>query len=259
MYVGASTANFYPMLTEESLDLLIKEGFENLEVFINTQSEASPEFAAELRKRADRAGARVRSLHSYLSGTEPYLLFSAYHRRFQDGLQLYREIFQAAKVMGAAFVILHGDRREGVLSVEESIARFETVYDLGQEYGVTLLQENVVHFRASDQEYIRAMKRQLGSKAHFVLDLKQSLRSGDSPMEMLRCMGRSVAHIHISDHDDSRDCLVPGQGKTDFRELIQELNRLEYDGGLILELYRNNFQTAQELSDGKQFLLRLFN
>lgn len=57
MYVGASTANFYPMLTEESLDLLIKEGFENLEVFINTQSEASPEFAAELRKRADRAGA----------------------------------------------------------------------------------------------------------------------------------------------------------------------------------------------------------
>ena len=51
--------------------------------------------------------------------------------------------------MGAAFVILHGDRREGVLSVEESIARFETVYDLGQEYGVT--------FSAKKMWYISAL------------------------------------------------------------------------------------------------------
>ncbi|MBS1484197.1 MAG: hypothetical protein HP059_13635, partial [Clostridium sp.] len=78
----AVTAARYLAKQDKGLLPLIKEGFENLEVFINTQSEASPEFAAELRKRADRAGARIRSLHSYLSGTEPYLLFSAYHRRF---------------------------------------------------------------------------------------------------------------------------------------------------------------------------------
>ena len=78
------------------------------------------------------------------------------------------------------------------------------------------------------------MKRQLGSKSTFCAGFETEPAQRDDPMEMLRCMGRSVAHIHISDHDDSRDCLVPGQGKTDFRELIQELNRLEYDGGLIL-------------------------
>lgn len=110
MYVGASTANFYPMITEDSLDLLLKLGFRDIEVFINTQSEAKPDFIARLRERADNGGARIRSLHPYLSGTEPYLIFSAYERRFQDGLRLYDEIFRAAMQLGASYVIMHGDR-----------------------------------------------------------------------------------------------------------------------------------------------------
>lgn len=147
--------------------------------------------------------------------------------------------------------------QEGVLSYVESISRYERIYDLGQEYGVTLLQENVVHFRSSQIPYILAMKEQLGTKARFVLDLKQCIRSGYDPLELLKHMGTSVAHIHISDHDAVQSCLMPGKGDTDYDSLFHYLKRLHYVGGLMLELYRGNFQMEHDLIDGKQFLLRL--
>lgn len=38
--IGASTANLYPMETERALDRLLQLGFRELEVFLNTESEA---------------------------------------------------------------------------------------------------------------------------------------------------------------------------------------------------------------------------
>ena len=259
MYVGASTANFYPMLTEESLELLIRLGFQDIEVFVNAESEIENGYLDELRRRADDAQVRIRSLHPYISAVEPYLLFSAYQRRFEDGCGIYHRLFAAAERLGAKIVVMHGDRVEGVLPQEESIGRYERLYDIGQEYGVTLAQENVLRYRSSGLEYLAAMRRQLGNKAHFVFDLKQSLRCGHRPEQVLDVMGDAVCHVHISDHKDEELCLVPGQGVTDYERLFSQLKALQYQGGLMLELYRNNFSTEKELTDGKHFLQHLLN
>ena len=40
--IGASTANLYPEVTEESLQQLLKAGFRRIEVFLNTESEIDP-------------------------------------------------------------------------------------------------------------------------------------------------------------------------------------------------------------------------
>lgn len=106
-----------------------------------------------------------------------------------------------------------GDKAEGVLPVEESIARFEGVSDLGRTYGVTLAQENVVRFRASDNAYIAAMRRQLGPKAAFVFDLKQCRRCGHRPEDVVAAMGSALVHVHISDNDARRDCLPPAKAR----------------------------------------------
>ena len=71
---------------------------------------------------------------------------------------MYKPLFEAAARLQAPYVVMHGDRLGGVLPVEESIGRFEQVYDLGQTFGVRLLQENVVRFRSSDNDYLRAMR-----------------------------------------------------------------------------------------------------
>lgn len=144
MHIGASTANLYPMNTEDALDALLRLGFRELEVFVNTESEIAPSFLRQLKESIQAAGARVVSLHPYISGSEPYILYSAYERRYRDGLDIYARLFEAASYLGAGLVVMHGDKAEGVLPVEESIARFEGVSDLGRTYGVTLAQENVV-------------------------------------------------------------------------------------------------------------------
>ena len=254
MVIGASTSNLYPMLTEDSLDMLLKLGFRELEVFINTESEAALPFARMIRQHADRFGARIRSLHPYISGTEPYLLFSTYDRRYQDGLNIYSHIFEAAAEMGAEIVVMHGDRAGGVLSVEDSISRFESLYNLGQTFGMVLAQENVVRFRSSDNDYLRAMRQQLGKNAHFVLDVKQCKRCGHSLDSVIEAMGTSIAHVHISDHDTEHDCLLPGTGKIDYPHMFQQLHQVNFQGAMMLELYRSNFASPEDLVVGWEYL-----
>ena len=254
MQIGASTANYYPALIEDALETLLRQGFRDLEVFINTESEITDSFIDRMALSVQQAGARVVSLHSYTSGNEPYLLFSAYERRFQDGCRVFEKIFRAASRLGATYVVLHGDRAGGVLSMKESVARFEYLYDMGREQGVTLAQENVVRFRASELEYLRYMRQTLGDKAHFVLDIKQCRRCGLTWREVLQVMGDRVAHVHVSDWDDTRDCLPPGTGKEDFAALFRMLQKIGFDGTAMLELYRSDFKSEKDLNDSAEFL-----
>lgn len=242
MLWGASTSNLYPELTENSLQILLDLGFRQIEIFFNTESEIAPTYLRGLRDRLQAVGAKITSVHPYLSGTEPYLLFSQYERRFRDGLGLYERIFEAAAGLQAPYVIMHGDRREGVLPADESIARFESVYDLGRRYGVTLLQENVVRFRSSDNDYLRQMRRQLGEKAGFVFDFKQCRRCGYTAEEVLDAMGDRVRHIHLSDATAGKDCLPPGEGTAGLVQVLRGLRKNGFSGAVILELYRSNFE-----------------
>ena len=67
-------------------------------------------------------------------------------------------------------------------------------------------------------------------------------------------MGSGLIHVHISDHDADRDCLMPGRGTVDYPRLLTLLQRVGYTGPLILELYRKNFGEEQELVQGRRFL-----
>lgn len=256
MQIGISSANLYPLTLEDTLPQLKNLGAEVTEVFLNTESEVEPAFLQLLKSRADEARLAIRSLHSYTSCFEPYLLFSAYERRFEDGLRVFARIFAAAATVGADYVILHGDRDPGVLCARDSIRRFERLYDLGRTYGVTLLQENVVRFRASSIAHIRTMREQLGDKAQFTLDFKQCRRTGIAIPDMIEAMRGAIRHVHISDATPEMDCLIPGGGNEDFPALLKQLRESGFDGALIIELYRHNFGEIRQLAGGVDTLRR---
>ncbi len=257
MQIGISTANLYPMAIEDALSSLGGMGAQTAEVFVNTVSELSPSFTAMMTSRAEDIGVSIRSLHSYTSCFEPYMLFSQYERRFEDGLTVFSPIFEAAANMGASYVILHGDRDPGILSVEESVARFERLYDLGQTFGVTLLQENVVRFRACRPEFVSDMRRLLGEKAQFTFDFKQCRRTGVPFKEMIDAMSGAIRHVHISDSDFTHDCLMPGAGNEDLASTLRALKASGFDGAVIIELYRHNFDKIDELSQGVSHLRQI--
>ncbi len=254
MEIGASTSNFYPEPLEDALDTVLAAGFQSVEIFFNAPSEVTPAFVGELKARCDAAGAVVSAVHPYSSFMEPFFLFSPYQRRVEDGFAMYEPMFEAAARLGAPLLVLHGAKQLGQLNTAQLIERYAQLYERGAAFGVQVVQENVVRFASEEIAYLQAMVAALGDKAKFVFDLKQTGRCGLDPLSVIEAMRGHIAHVHISDRDGERDCLPPGQGEIDYPPLLKALQAAGYDGVLMLELYRANFGSVDDLIRARAFL-----
>lgn len=119
------------------------------------------------------------------------------------------------------------------------------------------MHENVNKFRASSPDFIKTMRKIIPDSAKFTLDLKQAVRSGYSPFEILDSMGNSLKHIHINDHTNGKDCLLPFYGDFNYKEFFSECRKISYDGDVIIEIYKNNFDDVTELMRSAEKLSKL--
>ena len=72
---------------------------------------------------------------------------------------------------------------------------------------------------------------------------------------MVRAMGSRICHVHISDHNDTQDCLPIGKGNYDLTGFLRNLREsFGFDGAVIQELYRNNYGDIGELLEGYRAL-----
>lgn len=247
MKLGISTACFYPLETENSLELVGKSGVENCEIFFNANCELEQSFVEKLHNITKEYGTKVISVHPTMSLAESFMLFSAYDRRLQEGLDNYRRYSEIAAFLGAEYVIMHGGKPNGVLSDDEYCERFLQIYETVSESGVTLLQENVAKHRANDIDFLKNMVRNLGDKANFCLDVKQSIRGGYTPFDVVDAVGKNIRHLHISDNNASSDCLLPINGDFDFKKLFDKMKQFDYNGAAMIEVYRWAYQEPQEV------------
>ncbi len=247
MRVGVSTACFYPLLTEESLRLVGESGADCTEIFFNAAEELQPPFVKMLDEMRRGYGLPVVSIHPAYSLDESYMLFSAYDRRLRQGLAEFCRYGEIAATLGAKYVILHGGKNNGILNDEGYCERYLMIADAVKKGGATLLHENVRGFRAGNLEFLKTMKSYLGEKIEFCMDVKQCLRNGYTPFEMVEAVGRNIRHLHISDHSAEKDCLLPGKGNFNFNRLFQELQSLGYSGDAVVEVYENAYARPDEI------------
>ena len=259
MRSGISTACLYPMKLEEAFSTLISMGFRVFEVFLNTCSELRKDYLKELRRMADDGACSVKSVHPFTSGYEGFLLFSDYERRFEDGLAFYRSYFEACNLLGAAILVLHGQRREtgGADMEKRYLERYARLFELGKTYGVTVAQENVNLMRGNDAGFVRRMRKFCGLDCAFVLDIKQAVREGKDPLALCDAMGKSLLHVHLNDNDPGSDCRLPGFGAMDYGPFLRRLVRNGFDGDFIIEVYRKSFGGLSELLQAQRFTERL--
>lgn len=247
MQLGISTACFYPVETERALSLVGENGVKHTEIFFNANCELCPEFVSELRGIALRYGISVLSVHPTMSLAESFMLFSNYDRRLREGLDNYRRYGEIAARLGAKYVIMHGGKPNGILDDDRYCERFLQISDAVAESGAVLLQENVAKYRAQNIAFLKNMVRNLGERAAFCMDVKQCIRGGCTPGELLEAVGANVRHLHISDHTPEADCLLPGNGGYDFSDLFARLRRLGYTGGAVIEVYRGAYREPDEV------------
>ncbi len=256
MKIGVSTGCLYPMLTEDGIRTLCELGFDRFEIFFNTFSELENDYLDQLKSILHRFHAKVTSIHPFTSSYESFLLFSAYERRFIDGVRLYEKYYRTAHYLGADKVVLHGLRKDFSYSMknDEYFRRFDILQKCAGDYGVTLLQENVNQFVANDQVFIRQMKEAIPDSSAFVCDTKQSNLGGIRPADMVRTMGSRLRHIHISDFTFENKCVLPGKGIFDFEDFFSVVKETGFDGDVIIEVYRFSFDKIGELKQAYDFL-----
>ena len=253
--VGISSACFYPMLTEEAVKLLVDNEIKHTEIFFNSFSELSSGFISGLRRMLIPAGVTVEAIHPFSCIAEPLFLFSSYKRRFEDSLDQYRRYFEAGQLLGCHKFVLHGDRADRhTIDEKEYFERFARLSEVAKVHGVAVLQENVSNFRGRSPEFIKNMSEYLGDNVGFTFDVKQCVRAGVDPFEMFDVMGKKIRHVHLSDNDEGHDCLIPGQGSFDNQRLFEKLKAMDYDGTVLIEVYRHNYKEEKELFEGLEYI-----
>ena len=108
-------------------------------------------------------------------------------------------------------------------------------------------------------ELAHNMLREFGSLAAILeADPKDiSRRCGLSAFEVISAMAGGIRHVHISDSNKSSDCIVPGRGELDYKLIFNKLMETGFDGDVIIELYRNNYNDISDLVKGCIFLQNL--
>lgn len=248
MKLGLSTASFYPLETEIALEQIGKMGIKNTEIFFNAECELKSSFIYILGDIIDHYGITVSAVHPTMSLAESFMFFSAYDRRFYEGLKQYARYSEIAAELGAKYIIMHGGKPNGILSDEEYCERYMALNRETTKNGVYVLQENVVHHRSGDIEFLRSMRDILGSDAKFCLDIKQSIRSGFDPQGLLEEFYPNIHHLHISDHSLAGDCLLPLNGNFNFEGFFKFLNKNQYDGSAVIEVYSSIYKDYSEIT-----------
>lgn len=252
--LGVSTACLYPEVTESAVKIIAKQNIDTIEIFFNSPSEFSPSYIRKLKEILDTYGVTAVSMHPFSSFSEPYMFFTDYERRFTDQLEQYKQYFDRMNLLGSRIFVFHGDRHDSKFPHESYFERFALLSAAGRQQGIIVAQENVARCKSREISFIRAMRAYLKDDVHFVLDLKQAVRAGVSPLEMLDAMDKKLVHLHLNDHTMREDCLLPGRGIFDFVLFFQKIKALRYSGAALIEVYRQNFGAMSEIAPSLAFL-----
>ena len=259
MDIGISTAIFYPeILTEDAVKILSDKGFRTGEVFANSFFEFSKEYAYELREISDKHDFKVNSVHTVSSAFEPYL-FDAYERRREDFFKIYQDFVKFAEILGAKVYTFHGliSKPHKNMTFKDVVYVYDRMIYEGNIHGVSLAQENVSWCMSGNLEYLKKLKDAVKEPLKFTLDIKQAIKAGHSPYDYLDIYGEDLINLHLNDNEPGSTCLLPGRGTFDFEELFRRVNRLNYKGPGIIEVYKDNYENLEDLQVSRRYLERI--
>lgn len=257
MEVGMSLACFYPMEPERAVLEAAKLNIGVCEVFLNTISELDDGYLHALRDECDRHKIRIHSVHPFTSFLENYMFFSPYPRRIADAEEFYQRYADAAKILGAKVVNIHGDRGMGLESIENYVNCSAPLMRLQEKTGIIFSMENVFYNSVNHPEFSVRLRQKM-PEVHFTFDIKQAFKGGQDAYALAEAMGDRIVNFHVNDRDDSHICMIPGKGTVDFERIGSLLSTARYSGPALIEVYRGNFDDPSEMMGSKIYLEKKF-
>ena len=75
----------------------------------------------------------------------------------------------------------------------------------------------------------------------------------------MNAVGDRICNIHLNDFDEEHSCLLPGEGTMDYGAFFGELARLGYDRQVLIEVYKDNFDSLDRIRRAVEWLARSHN
>ena len=257
MELGISSSSLYPLETEKSLEFLCQNEIPVTEIFFNSVEETGVPFVKQLAALSKTYGTRIHSVHPCGSVGEPYFLFSSYERRYKETFEFYKRYYEAAAILGAKVVVLHGDSEKCHIPDEEYAERLLAMNEVAAEFGVTVSHENVCRYRMATPENIKTLRRLTEDKIKFTYDVKQCIRAIGDTKPIYDAMQGNIVNVHISDHNKRFDCMLPGDGEYDFGHLFKKLKADNYDGPCLIEVYNSAYKEYDQLIQAYNFVNKI--
>lgn len=259
MEIGVSSACFYPkVVLEDSIKLMKSLGFGTGEIFFNCPSEFEDEFVKQLVYEKEKNNFSINSVHAFSSSFEPYL-FDTYTRRRKDMFKYFKKVCVAGKKLGANSYTFHGIRKiDNRFSKDDFIVDVynELIY-IASEIGIKLAQENVSWCRSSEIDFLQMLQEKCKYPLDFTLDIKQAYKAEVKLQEYIDVMKGNIVNVHINDRNEEHVCLLPGRGNVDYKGFFNSLNKVDYNGNFIIEVYADNYLNYEEIIKSKEYLEKM--
>ncbi|HCH74731.1 MAG TPA: hypothetical protein DEV87_06085 [Clostridiales bacterium] len=255
MKIGVSTASLFGRyFTEDALKFLSDGGVETAEVFLETYREYTAEFGEILKKNKGKT--EVHSVHTLTTQFEPQL-YSLNVRAKEDSFGLLEGTMRAAEAVGAKCYTFHGTARLKRTPIKIDFDRIggitNDIIKVCSSHGVTLAYENVHWCYYNYVGFFSELKKRVPALKG-TLDIKQARQSGLGYEGFLSEMGKDIVTVHLSDIDENGKMCLPGKGTTDFYELFTRLSSVGFDGAMLIEAYKDDFDKDCELFESIDYL-----
>lgn len=255
MQTGISTASlFVRYTTEDALRYLAENKIKTAEIFLSTYCEYNKEFGKILK--SVQGETNVHSIHVLNTQFEPQL-YSIGERANRDAFLMLEQALQAGKEVCAKYYTFHGVARLKKTPLNMDFERIgkitQQIIDKCKEYNITLSYENV-HWAYYNYIGFFSELRKRVSGLKGTLDIKQARQSGIHYSEFIKEMNSDIVTAHISDVDENGKMCLPGRGVTDFYDLFSRLKDVGFDGAVLLEVYKNDYEHPSELFSSLDFI-----
>lgn len=243
--IGLSTGCFYNASIFECLELIRYAGFAQIEIcsFPAHLDYHDLDTVRRARAEIDRVGLTPYSFHAPFN--EAIDITSPYAAVRETSFHEVQQACTAAAELGARHVVLHpGPEASHVPGAERmerldyGVATVDRVARHCQKLGLGLVLENMLPhlFTGPIRELLWILGSLASTEVRVCLDTGHAFLSGDLDGAVHK-LGGYLCMVHVNDNGGQRDDhLPPGQGKIDWRRLLQLLIRGHFEGMLMLEL-----------------------
>lgn len=260
MQIGISTASLFGRLYNEDAIVKLSElGAKTCEVFLETYSEYTEDYAEFLKSRKSQS-LKVHSIHTLNTHFEPQL-FSPCERTRIDAINIFENCLKAGKILGASYYTLHGKARLKKSTVfnnyEEISFYMNALTKLAKKYDMGVCLENVEWAYYGKPGFFSQIKKN-SPDLYSCLDVKQARESGYDYTLYLEEMASSLKTVHLSDVDEFGRVAIPSKkGCFDFEELFKKLAYSGFNGDCQIEIYKENFKDISELKNSLEYLVNI--